>query len=215
MPTKFLLPVFSILLSLSGCSSMYYAAWQKLGYEKRDILVSRVESARDSQQAAKEQIKTTYQRFQELTHFNGGDLEAEYNKINDAYESAKSRAETVSKKIDSVDKVANDMFAEWQKELGDYQNQDLRRSSEQKLNESKQKYAQLLAVMRRSEQKMDPVLRAFHDQVLFLKHNLNAQAISSLSTTTAQIQSDIQSLIKDMDASISEANAFIDNLKKS
>jgi len=194
---------------------MYYAAWQKLGYEKRDILVSRVESARDSQQAAKEQIKTTYQRFQELTHYNGGDLEAEYNKINDAYESAKSRAETVSKKIDSVDKVANDMFAEWQKELGDYQNQDLRRSSEQKLNESKQKYAQLLAVMRRSEQKMDPVLRAFHDQVLFLKHNLNAQAISSLSTTTAQIQSDIQSLIKDMDASISEANAFIDNLKKS
>ena len=215
MPTKSLLPIFAILLSLTGCSSMYYAAWQKLGYEKRDILVSRVESARDSQQAAKEQIKTTYQRFQELTHYNGGDLEAEYNKINDAYESAQSRAQTVSKRIDSVDKVANDMFDEWQKELGEYQNQDLRRSSEQKLNESKQKYAQLLAVMRRSEQKMEPVLKAFHDQVLFLKHNLNAQAISSLSTTTAQIQSDIQSLIKDMDASISEANAFIDNLKKS
>src|SRR5205807_6921912 len=129
-----------------------------------------------------------------LTHYNGGDLEAEYNKINDAYESAKSRAEMVNKRIDSVDKVANDMFDEWQKELSQYQNQDLRRSSEQKLNESKQKYAQLLAVMRRSEQKMVPVLSAFHDQVLYLKHNLNAQAISSLSTTTAQIQSDIQSL---------------------
>jgi septation ring formation regulator EzrA len=215
MRTRSLLPIFAILLSLSGCSSVYYAAWQKLGYEKRDILVSRVESARDSQQAAKEQIKTTYQRFQELTHYNGGDLEAEYNKINDAYESAQSRAQTVSKRIDSVDKVANDMFDEWQKELSEYQNQDLRRSSEQKLNDSKQKYRELLAAMRRSEQKMQPVLTAFHDQVLFLKHNLNAQAISSLSTTTAQIQADIQSLIKDMDASISEANAFIDNLKKS
>jgi septation ring formation regulator EzrA len=215
MRTRSLLPIFAILLSLSGCSSVYYAAWQKLGYEKRDILVSRVESARDSQQAAKEQIKTTYQRFQELTHYNGGDLEAEYNKINDAYESAQSRAQTVSKRIDSVDKVANDMFDEWQKELSEYQNQDLRRSSEQKLNDSKQKYREPLAAMRRSEQKMQPVLTAFHDQVLFLKHNLNAQAISSLSTTTAQIQADIQSLIKDMDASISEANAFIDNLKKS
>jgi septation ring formation regulator EzrA len=215
MRTRSLLPIFAILLSLSCCSSVYYAAWQKLGYEKRDILVSRVESARDSQQAAKEQIKTTYQRFQELTHYNGGDLEAEYNKINDAYESAQSRAQTVSKRIDSVDKVANDMFDEWQKELSEYQNQDLRRSSEQKLNDSKQKYRELLAAMRRSEQKMQPVLTAFHDQVLFLKHNLNAQAISSLSTTTAQIQADIQSLIKDMDASISEANAFIDNLKKS
>ena len=145
------LPILAILLSLSGCRSAYYAAWEKLGYEKRDILVSRVESARDSQQAAKEQIKTTYQRFQELTHYNGGDLEAEYNKINDAYESAKSRADTVSKRINSVDKVANDMFDEWQKELSEYQNQDLRRSSEQKLNDSKQKYAQLLSVMRRSE----------------------------------------------------------------
>jgi hypothetical protein len=215
MRTRSLLPIFAILLLLSGCRSAYYAAWEKLGYEKRDILVSRVESARDSQQAAKEQIKTTYQRFQELTHYNGGDLEAEYNKINDAYESAKSRADTVSKRINSVDKVANDMFDEWQKELSEYQNQDLRRSSEQKLDASKQKYSELLAVMRRSEQKMQPVLSAFHDQVLFLKQNLNAQAISSLSTTTAQIQSDIQSLIKDMDASISEANAFIDNLKKS
>lgn len=215
MCRKQILPALLVLLSLTGCRSAYYAAWEKLGYEKRDILVSRVESARDSQEAAKEQIKTTYQRFQELTHYNGGDLEAEYNKINAAYESAQSRAETVSKRINSVDKVANDMFDEWQKELSEYQNQELRRSSEQKLNDSKQKYAQLLAVMRKSEQKMQPVLAAFHDQVLFLKHNLNAQAISSLSTTTAQIQADIQSLIKDMDASISEANAFIDNLKKS
>src|SRR5436305_2334215 len=81
MQSRSSLASFAIMLWLSGCSSMYYAAWQKLGYEKRDILVSRVESARDSQQAAKEQIKTTYQRFQELTHYNGGDLEAEYNKI--------------------------------------------------------------------------------------------------------------------------------------
>jgi DNA anti-recombination protein RmuC len=114
-----------------------------------------------------------------------------------------------------VDKVANDLFAEWNQELSEYQNADLRRQSQQKLNESKQRYSQMIAAMRRSEQKMQPVLNAFHDQVLFLKHNLNAQAISSLSTTTAQIQADIQSLIKDMDASISEANAFIDNLKKS
>src|SRR5258708_451090 len=106
MPTNYSLPTVLILLSLSGCRSAYYAAWEKLGYEKRDILVSRVESARDSQQAAKEQIKTTYQRFQELTHYNGGDLEAKYNKINAAYESATSRAQTVSKRIDSVDKVA-------------------------------------------------------------------------------------------------------------
>ena len=200
---------------LAGCSSAYYSIWQKLGYEKRDILVSRVQKARDSEEAAKEQFKTTYQRFQELTHFKGGDLEAEYNKINAAYESAKERADAVSGRIESVDKVANDMFAEWQQELSQYQNAELRRQSEQKLNESKAQYRQMIAAMRRSEEKMKPVLAAFHDQVLFLKHNLNAAAITSLSSTTAGIQADVQNLIRDMEASINEANAFMDHLKKS
>ena len=207
--------IFGLVSVLAGCSSAYYGLWQKLGYEKRDILVSRVQKARDSEEAAKEQFKTTYQRFQELTNFKGGDLEAEYNKLNSAYESARSRAEAVSSHIDSVDKVANDMFDEWQQELSQYQNQDLRRQSEQKLNDSKAQYQQMIAAMRRSEQKMKPVLTAFHDQVLFLKHNLNAAAISSLSNTTAGIQSDVQNLIHDMEASINEANAFVDHLKKS
>lgn len=208
------IPIILAAMLVVGCSSVYYSIWQKLGYEKRDILVSRVQKARDSEEAAKEQFKTTYQRFQELTNFKGGDLEAEYNKINSAYETAKSRADAVSDHINSVDKVANDMFAEWQQELSQYNNQDLRRQSEQKLNQSKAQYQQMIAAMRRSEKKMQPVLGAFHDQVLFLKHNLNAAAISSLSSTTAGIQSDVQNLIRDMEQSINEANAFVDHLKK-
>ena len=35
--------------------------------------------------------------------------------------------------------------------------------------------------MRLTEEKMGPVLRAFRDQVTFLKHNLNAKAMSSLN----------------------------------
>jgi len=208
------IPLILTAMLVVGCSSVYYSIWQKLGYEKRDILVSRVQKARDSEEAAKEQFKTTFQRFQELTNFKGGDLEAEYNKINSAYETAKSRADAVSEHINSVDKVANDMFAEWQQELSQYNNQDLRRQSEQKLNQSKAQYQQMIAAMRRSEKKMQPVLGAFHDQVLFLKHNLNAAALSSLSSTTAGIQSDVQNLIRDMEQSINEANAFVDHLKK-
>ena len=207
--------ILGALLVLSGCSSTYYKAWEKMGYEKRDILVSRVEKARDDQTAAKEQFKTTMEQFKALTNFNGGDLEAEYNKINASYNSCQSRADEVSKRIKSVDKVANDMFAEWQTELNQYSDASLKESSRQKLEESKTNYAKLLSMMKTSESKMPPVLAKFHDQVLFLKHNLNAAAINSLGNTTVQIDMDVQNLLKDMDASINEANSFIDNLKKS
>jgi hypothetical protein len=209
--------VVVVLLLLSsagfGCRSTYYSAWEKMGWAKRDILVDRVKDGRDEQQKAKEEFKTTLQKFQELTNFQGGDLEAKYKKLNSAYESCKDRADAVSKQIASIDQVANDMFKEWKQELSQYQNAELKRSSEQKLRDTQDRYGQLIGAMRKSEQTMQPVLAAFHDQVLFLKHNLNAAAISSLQTTAAGIEQDVQKLIADMEASINEANAFINQMK--
>jgi septation ring formation regulator EzrA len=205
------------LLAPMGCttaSNAYYSAWSKLGYEKRDILVSRVETARDDQTEAKTQFKTTLDQFKALTNFNGGDLEAEYKKLKSSYEACQDDADKVSKKITSVDNVANAMFDEWTKELDDYHDAGLRAASAQKLNDSKAKYAQLLAAMRNSESKMKPVLDAFQDRVHFLRDNLNAAAISSLGQTSAEINTNVQDLIAQMDASINEANSFIDNMKK-
>jgi hypothetical protein len=198
---------------VSGCKSANYSFWNKLGYEKRDILVSRVEKAKDSQEAAKEQFKTTMQKFQELTNFQGGELEAKYKKLSSEYDACEKRAAAVTDRIKSVDSVAMDMFKEWKQELSEYQDPKLKAASEQKLAESQTKYQQLIAAMRKSESKMQPVLKAFHDQVLFLKHNLNASAIASLQSTAQGIDQDVQALIKDMEASINEANSFISQMK--
>src|SRR5688500_8498412 len=177
---RFTLLAFTVLLIVSGgCKSANYAFWDKFGYEKRDLLVSRVENAKEDQEKAKEQFKTTLQRFQELTNFQGGELEAKYKKLNTEYERCAGRAEDVSARIDAVDSVAKDMFKEWKQELSQYQNAELRRASQQKLDAARGNYDQLISLMRKSEEKMKPVLSAFHDQVLFLKHNLNAQAVAS------------------------------------
>ena len=201
------------LAAVGGCADTYYKAWEKLGYEKRDILVSRVGKARDEQTEAKQEFTSTLDQFKALTGYTGGDLEGEYEKLNGSYTDCQDEAADVTKRINSVDKVAQAMFAEWQSELDQYQDQSLRASSATKLADSKARYAQLLAAMRKSEASMAPVLAAFHDRVLFLKHNLNASAISSLSGTAAGIDASVQDLIKQMDASIDQANTFIDNLK--
>ena len=67
----------------------------------------------------------------------------------------------------------------------------------------------LIDAMKRVENKIDPVLSAFRDQVLFLKHNLNAQAIASLKSELASVEDDVAALIKEMEASIAEADKFI------
>jgi hypothetical protein len=187
---------------------------ESLGFAKRDILVHRVEKARDSQQEAKQQFKSALEQFTALTGFKGGSLEEKYNSLNAEFERSEARANEVRKRIDDIENVSEALFAEWQNELGQYQNQALRRSSQQKLTATRQRYEQLIAAMKKAESTMDPVLAVFRDQVLFLKHNLNAQAIASLKGELGNLNSEISSLIKSMEASIREADAFIKTINQ-
>ena len=61
---------------------------------------------------------------------------------------------------------------------------------------------------------LQPVLVAFRDQVLYLKHNLNAQAISSLKNELVAIEDNVAGLVSEMEASIKEAEQFIEALRR-
>ena len=204
-----LLLAAALSLSLAACQSAYYGAMEKFGYEKRDILVKRVDDAREAQQEAKQQFESALAQFIATTNFSGGELERQYNKLKDAYDDSDSRAQAVRKRIDEVDRVAKDLFKEWDQELKQYTDPALRRSSQTQLDATKARYQKLIIVMRRAEKKLDPVLNAFRDRVLYLKHNLNARAIASLRAERAKVEADIGALIEDMNRSIREADAFI------
>ena len=201
------------LLIAAGCNYSRNKFWSAFGYEQRELLVSDVKGARDGQDAAAKQIQSTLDTFKELTNFNGGDLEKAYNKLNAAYEKSESRAKDVREKIAKVEYTANKMFGEWNSELSQYSDPKLRADSEQELKATKDRYNQLITLMKNSSAKMDPVLAVFKDHVLELKHKLNAAAIASLSGTATQLDAEVQALIKDMQAPIAEADKFIGTMK--
>ena len=200
------------LALLGACSSMYYATMEKFGYQKRDLLVARVEDARESQGEAKEKIQTTFEAFKGLTGFDGGELEKQYNHFKGLHTQCKERADDVRNRIIAVEDVSTAMFSEWAEEISQIQNPELRSKSELMKGNTEVRYNELIAAMRSAEQRMQPVLTAFGDQVLFLKHNLNAAAISSLETESAKIQSDVAELIADMQKSMDQADEFLASL---
>lgn len=186
---------------------------EKFGVEKRDILVDRVEDARDTQQEAKEQFADALEEFSALTNFEGGELEEIYDRLSDELEDSERVASEISERINAVETVAKDLFKEWNNELEQYTNDRLRRQSENQLERTVREYDELIAHMRRAEAKVDPVLAAFNDQVLFLKHNLNASAIAALGNEVDRIESDVRALIEDMQSAIEEANGFIESMQ--
>jgi len=200
-------------LAFTGCQSAYFATMEKFGYAKREILVDRVEEAQDEQKDAKEQFVSTYERFKSVTGVQGGKLEDTYEKLNDSYEDCTDQATAVREKIQAVEEVADAMFSEWKTEIAQYSDAALERASQDSLDQTKDRYADLLGSMKKASKSMDPVLSAFKDRVLFLKHNLNAQAINSLSETALSIQGDVTKLIDNMQASIAEADEFLSAMK--
>ncbi|TMP36485.1 DUF2959 domain-containing protein [Pseudoalteromonas rubra] len=201
-----------IILSLSllsACQSAYYAAWEKVGVHKREILVDRVENTKEAQQATQQEFQSALERLTTLINFDGGELQSVYQQLNDDYLSSEAAAQDVRTNIDKVEDVAEALFSEWQDELTQYSSAKLKRQSEQKLRQTQRQFDKLLRSMRASEAKMQPVLDSLKDNVLYLKHNLNAQAIAAIKGEFSGLKRDIQSLISDMNRSIEDSNAFI------
>lgn len=202
-----------MLAALTGCQTAYYKTMETFGREKRDLLKSRVQEARDEQQKTAEQFKDALTRLRELYGSSGSDLEKMYDRVKSEYDGSKSRADAVTERINKMDRVARDLFKEWEKEITTISNPNLSADSRAKLRETQQKYDELHNSMKRAEASLQPVLKQFNDQVLYLKHNLNAQALGSLKAEAGAIEREIQRLITDMNASISQADSFIQGLK--
>ncbi len=199
----------SVTIALGGCQKVYYNTMEAFGKHKRDILVDDVKKARDAQTEAKEQFASALAEFSAVVNYSGGDLEERYKVLDAEFKKSQTKAKAVSGRIADIKRVANALFDEWEDELDMYTSDSLRRASEQKLAQTKQRYARLIAAMEKAESKIQPVLSAFQDQVLFLKHNLNAQAVASLQDELATVENEIAILIREMERSIEEADIFI------
>ena len=205
--------ILALSFSLFACQTAYYAAWEKLGVEKRDILVDRVEEAKDSQEEAQQQFSSALDEFSQLINFDGGELQTVYEKLSSEFEASQDAAADVTKRIDKVESVAEALFDEWTEELEKYTNANLKRESQKQLRETQRRYNSLIAAMRKAESKMPPVLSALQDNVLYLKHNLNASAVGALQGEFNVIKKDIDLLIKEMNSAIKQSNEFIATIK--
>jgi len=199
-------------LLVSACSSVYYSVWEQLGKEKRDLLRDNVEAVREDQEDVGEQFESALAEIRALYDLDGGELEKSYDRLNSEYEDSVSRADALRDRIDKVDQVAADLFSEWEKELEAITDPSLRSRSREQLDTTRGRFKRLASALESTEKAMDPVLETFQNQVLFLKHNLNAQAIGSLAGEMSSIEAEVGSLLDDLNSSIREADAFIQSL---
>ena len=202
-----------VLLMQTGCRTSYYAVMEKFGQHKRDLLRQSLIDATEQQRDVEEQFKDALTRLQELTDSSGGELQERYEAFKSEYESSQSKADRVQSHIREIEQVADDLFDEWESEIIEIQSPGLSRKSRAKLSHTRARFEKMRSSLLLAGNAIEPVLIQMRDYVLYLKHNLNAQAIGSLKDETLQIEKDINDLINQMNRSIQETEHFIEMLE--
>jgi Protein of unknown function (DUF2959) len=198
---------------LGGCRSTYYSVMETFGKQKRDLLKDALTDAGEAQQDATEQFKDALTQLKELTGYDGGELEKRYNAFKGEYDACTEASDAVSGRIRKVEQIADDLFAEWDKELAEISSANLRADSRRKLGQTKARYETLHGSLVKAEGTLAPVLTQMKDYVLYLKHNLNAVAVGSLKTEAESISAEINRLIGDMNRSIQQTESFVKELE--
>lgn len=209
---RFSVQVFALLCAMAlmaGCQSAYYKVWEQMGKEKRHLLRDHVQYARNDQEKASEEFKDALTRVKEVYGFSGGDMETYYNRLKDDTDRCTERARVIDERIDQMDRIAKDLFKEWESEIKAMSHENFKQQSRRSLEDTRKRYAQLSRTTVAARDRMKPVLAKLNDYVLYLKHNLNAQAIGALQKEAEGIETDVDVLIADMTRSIREADAFL------
>lgn len=201
------------VMLLSGCASVQYSALEKVGIHKRDILVDRVEDARDAQTETREQLVSAYEELSALVGHDGGELEEKYKRLSKEVDRSREATEDLDEHLADIDRVSEDLFEEWESELDLYSSAALRSDQEKKLKLARRQFSMMRERMQTARNRVDPVLAVLTDNVLFLKHSLNAQALTALRGQASVLEGQVDALIRDMQLAIDEADAFINRMR--
>lgn len=136
-----------------------------------------MEASRDAQGEAQETFQSALEQLVALIEYDIGDLEKIYRETERNYTRSESAATDVRDRVQAVEDIAETLFEEWETEIEEYGSASLKASSQRKLHETRERYAVTIEAMRASTRKMDPVLASLKDNVLYLKHNLNARGV--------------------------------------
>jgi sugar-specific transcriptional regulator TrmB len=200
---------------LAGCQTVqnaYDSTREMLGIQKRDMMISEVKDARHALEEVKFQFQSAMDIFKTVLNSKEGKLEEKYRTLKSENEKTEKKAGDIQKSIDSVTRVAESMFAEWEAELDQYHSENLRSGSELRMQEAKVQNNTFINSIALANMNAAPVLATFSDLVLFSRHNLNSETAEALTVELDAAAEKVSSLSQEIDAAIDEADALVNLL---
>lgn len=186
---------------------------QSSGHKKTDKLIYRAQQTTSAIRATNLQVKKTLESYNYIVEGKAQDPRAEYKKlVKDIEKSQKSRVD-VRTKAESMQKVADSFFQEWQESLAGFNSEDMRAKSEGRMNETKENYDKIFEAGGKAGEQFDAFIAALDDQVRFLGQDLNPSGIAELTDEAAALNEQAGEFFKAIDETIQVAVKYSSSLE--
>ena len=183
------------------------------GVKQTEKLVSKANDTVGSIRAAKQQIKDTLVAYNLLVGNKVEDPKKTYKDLQKGIENTDKKVADVDQKVAAMQKEADLLFADWASNLASISSEELRKRSEERLNETRERYNGILAAGDKAGKVFNPFIASLKDQVVYLGHDLNPSALASLKPDADKLNKEAEVLFKKIDETVDEASGYITSLK--
>ena len=183
------------------------------GHKETDRLIKRAEEMKKDLETATVQVGKTMDYYNAIMKGGAGDTRKLFKDLTKAIEDTGKRAANVTKRVDEMEAEAHLFFGEWTESLQAIKSTDLKKRSQDRLNETRVHFGEILSAGRRAGAVFSPFMGALKDQVVYMGYDLNASAVASLSEDAKKLNAEADKLFASIDEVQRIAGEYVISLK--
>ena len=201
-----------VLASLPGCSYVNNLIKGKSGPADVDDLVASVEKVNKELDRSKASMLSAVQGLQAITapDFQGDAAKAHKDLVK-IVETSEDQAEELRDSIEEMQAAAIPVFDQWTKDLEAYSNPEMRQRSQARLAAARERYDAVVAAVEPLLVEYESINQSLRDHVLFLKHDMNPAALTTIQDDVRSVAKDAASLDGRFNSGRAAAMAYIES----
>jgi hypothetical protein len=201
--------ILPILLGLAACAS---TTEQSASIRKVDDLLTSIETVQVDVTVAKEKAHTALASLTTLVSPNfTGDAAKAYATLKQGIEDSEKQTLELRRSLAPMSDAAESVFQRWSSDLEAFGNARMRQRSQERFDETRNRYQALLTSSQSSLLSFDSFNADLRDQALFLGSDLNASAIAAITPDVRVLHQQVVDLDKRADACAAAARAYVES----
>lgn len=168
---------------LAGCAS-----GATTGQKNVDNLTKAINKLGDSIRSGKAELEAMLTAYQQVINNEDGDLLTPFKTFHSGLEKVEKARADIQKKGTDAELAADAFFAEWQNTLQKFQSEDMRKRSQERLDTTKARFAEIDKASDEAAAAYQPLMATLKDHDLYLSNDLNAEAVKTLSKDAKDIK---------------------------